>query len=410
MKCAHWAFFLLSGFFLCCCDSTKPKTEEEYGFLGPDRECHVGEYVVLGQEITEHNLNLKEIEKYTWTQDENNPSIVLLRSGKYDSLSIIAPMESGLYRFKLTVQCDTSEYSDEIGINVLTKNNQQFVDPALEVQIRWAAQVPTGSISNVELDSIDTVMLVIPVPKIKSLEGLQACTNIEKLTLISQELSSIEPIKPLTKLKYLDISQNDIVDLTPLKDLISLVELHIFSNNCSNIAPLEQIVNLKKLYMMWNPISDLTPIHNLTSLKELLISSTADSDLTPISNLTDLQLLYVVDSNVTNIEALSRLKNLRYLNLNYNNISDVSSLIDLGDIETLHLKYNKIVDVTALEKLINIKTLTLTGNEVADILALINNSGVNKGDVIGLKNNPLNEMSINKYIPILHNRGVLVTW
>ena len=47
-------------------------------------------------------------------------------------------------------------------------------------------------------------------------------------------------------------------------------------------------------------------------------------------------------------------------------------------------------------------------NQIIDIYPLIQNSGIDNGDIVDLSHNPLNETTINTYIPQLESRGVNV--
>jgi len=55
-----------------------------------------------------------------------------------------------------------------------------------------------------------------------------------------------------------------------------------------------------------------------------------------------------------------------------------------------------------------LQSLNFNDNNVVDILPLINNSGIDNGDIVWLENNELNDTSINIYIPQLEARGVTV--
>jgi hypothetical protein len=59
---------------------------------------------------------------------------------------------------------------------------------------------------------------------------------------------------------------------------------------------------------------------------------------------------------------------------------------------------------------INLKYVRLWDNQITDIKPLIDNPGIGTGDIVGLNGNPLDEKSINEYIPILLERKVYVTW
>lgn len=79
-------------------------------------------------------------------------------------------------------------------------------------------------------------------------------------------------------------------------------------------------------------------------------------------------------------------------------------------LERLYLDYNKIVDIKPLQNLTELSLLGLGHNQINDILPLVNNTGLNNGDLVGLVSNPLNEISINRYIPELRARRVIVIW
>ena len=61
-------------------------------------------------------------------------------------------------------------------------------------------------------------------------------------------------------------------------------------------------------------------------------------------------------------------------------------------------------------KLTKLTGLTLYGNQISDISPLIENSGLDEGDQVWLEQNPLNDSSLNVYIPVLEQRGVTVNY
>ena len=67
-----------------------------------------------------------------------------------------------------------------------------------------------------------------------------------------------------------------------------------------------------------------------------------------------------------------------------------------------------ISDISALAGLNNLEHLELQGNNISDISPLVENSGLSRGDVVWLDNNPLSNTSVNDYISQLEARGVTV--
>lgn len=70
---------------------------------------------------------------------------------------------------------------------------------------------------------------------------------------------------------------------------------------------------------------------------------------------------------------------------------------------------NQINNISSLSNLPNLQILLLQWNQITDIEPLILNPGINSGDVIILTGNPLNDISINNYIPNLIARGVTLS-
>jgi hypothetical protein len=57
---------------------------------------------------------------------------------------------------------------------------------------------------------------------------------------------------------------------------------------------------------------------------------------------------------------------------------------------------------------VNLYGLELSYNSINDIFPLVQNYGIDTGDMIYLNDNPLNSDSCNDYIPTLEVRGVIV--
>ena len=71
--------------------------------------------------------------------------------------------------------------------------------------------------------------------------------------------------------------------------------------------------------------------------------------------------------------------------------------------------YNQINDISVLEGLTSIKKLSIYGNQVTNLLPLVTNPGVGDGVELFLGANPLDDISLNTYIPVLENLGALVS-
>ena len=76
----------------------------------------------------------------------------------------------------------------------------------------------------------------------------------------------------------------------------------------------------------------------------------------------------------------------------------------------LRLRSNEITDILPLASLPDIEELWLQDNRISDISPLVANEGLAAGDKVYLDGNPLDEASVNDFIPQLQRRGVEVSW
>ena len=157
----------------------------------------------------------------------------------------------------------------------------------------------------------------------------------------------------------------------------------------------------------WN-ISDISGIRYCKNLQNLDLRDNQIIDISELSSLVHLQTLALLTNQIIDISSLSGLMNLQVLGLSGNQIIDIGSLWGLTNLTLLYLDNNQIININLLSALINLKELGLANNQIVDIFPLTQNSGINVGDTIYLTNNPLDETSINTYIPQLEARGVTV--
>ena len=156
-------------------------------------------------------------------------------------------------------------------------------------------------------------------------------------------------------------------------------------------------------------ISDLSGLEYCTGLDYLNLRLNNVVDISPLENLTNLTYLNLYDNEIGNIEPLANLTNLTQLWLGFNQISDISALGDLSSLTYLSLDGNwEISDIASLQYLTDLNSLDLDRNQISDILPLVQNAGFGTGDFVDLKTNPLNQESLNAYIPALQTRGVNV--
>ncbi|MGC9384885.1 MAG: leucine-rich repeat domain-containing protein [Kosmotogaceae bacterium] len=368
----------------------------------------VGNYIIL--DGSQSSTGGSDTLIYNWEADESNPVEVPLYGEKTQNLGFI---KEGTYIFRLTVSDGTqNSNTEQVEIKVEPRTNIIFEDPSLEIQVRYALKMPTDELIGEDLLKVDSLSRkIITGVDIYSLNGLENCENIVYLQFGHQNISNITPLSALTKLRELNLTQNrKIKDITPLRNLVSLEKLKLDRNLIEDISALQNLIKLTYLNMLENPIQDLSYLKNLTKLEELWLSYTQDGELLFLTELKNLYLLWMTSCNVTDIQYLKSPTNLHKINFDGNDITDLSPLSNLKQLEWLYLDQNQVTDITPLESLENLTALRLWNNQITDILPLVNNKGLGEGDEVGLFGNPLNEISINKYIPALRARGVVVWW
>ncbi len=375
----------------------------------------VGNYCIL--DGTQNNSENGDTLAYNWEADESNPTDnPYISNYTWMKILYIGFMKEGVYKFRLTVSNGKqNSNTEQVEITVLPRDKIFFDDPSLEIQVRYALKIPTAELTNEDLLKLDSLSNSNPTTgrdKVYSLKGIENCQNITYLNMGGQHFVELVPLSALTNLRELYLDQSWMIkNISPLKDLTNLQKLNLQSNIVEDISALKNLIELKYLNLKENPIKDLSPIGNLRKLEELWLGyNNDDGDLTFITELKNLTLLWITVGKVKDVTPLKDLNNLKKINFDWNNISDLSPLSNLKQLEWLYLDKNQVIDITPLESLENLSRLRLWNNHITDILPLINNKGLGEGDNVGLFGNPLNEKSVNEYIPALRERGVNVEW
>ena len=244
--------------------------------------------------------------------------------------------------------------------------------------------------------------------------GLQDITPLANLTRLGilglqrNRIADVKPLQNLTGLYWLWLRGNRIEDISPLAGLTHLTQLLLQDNRVKDIATLASMPLLEELNLERNEVVDISAVRSLTRLVELRLSSNRLSDLSPLAGLSALTRLSLASNDLHDIGSLSELKALRELVLAYNHIEDISPLAGLTHLNVLRLERNRVVDIAALEHLTNLDTLNLAFNRIADLSPLVNNPGLNDGDLVDVRGNPLSEESTATVVPTLVSRGVRV--
>jgi Leucine-rich repeat (LRR) protein len=125
-------------------------------------------------------------------------------------------------------------------------------------------------------------------------------------------------------------------------------------------------------------------------------------------DLEDLTSFFGDDMSISDIEGIQCLINLDYVNLDNNTIIDISPLSGMARLYKVYLEGNQITDISPLAGLTNLTGLYLSQNNISDISALVSNPGIDSGDDVVIRDNPLDcdDAVTQGYIATLEERGV----
>ena len=360
----------------------------------------------------------------------------------HNSISNISPL-SGLTNLLVLILYDDTLIRDRSVLSRLSNLSEPDIPDA---NLRAAIKIAMGKASDDPLTDFEMAFfpeLEVPNSNIRDLTGLELATSLTSLDLgtelvsgvgyvNSNHISDFSPLSGLTNLRTLDLGgnsisdlsalsgaisglpnlerlyldNNSISDLTPLSGLTNLARLDLDKNSISDPSPLSGLANLEWLDLDTNSISDISALSGLTNLARLDLSGNSISDIPVLSGLTRLRSLLLSVNNISDISVLSGLTNLRSLFLSSNSISDISALSGLNSLVSLSLFRNSISDISVLSGLTNLRSLSLSSNNISDLSPLVANTGLDSGDRVDVRNNPLSATSINTHIPILQDRGI----
>jgi len=270
---------------------------------------------------------------------------------------------------------------------------------------------PIGTITKADYESVKRLFYSTSGGALlKSIDGIQKCTNLEGLSIPRNHVKNLAPLVHLKKLRRLNLDSqrldgghnrnNQLIEsLDPLSDLTNLEYLNLGSCAISDIQALSSLTNLRELNLSGNLITDLSPLNNLQKLRKLNILFNDElRDFSPIGNLINLQELDISMSHEPgNLSGFENLKLIRELDLNLYyfgwprdgnredsrlyyedreafqkkypikelNIESVTRMPNLEDFTIS--SYNAIVDLSPLHQFEKLQNLRLNINKAEDI-------------------------------------------
>ena len=290
-----------------------------------------------------------------------------------ESISLTAPSTEGTWYYGACVESLPSERGGnncspgvQVTVDAADATPVSIPDANLRAGIEGAlGKASGGSITVHELKALNSLNAdnAANGPGIRDLTGLESASNLNNLSLRHNTISDLSPLSALTNLNSLDLTEIH-GSQVPGADRHSPL----------NLSPLSGLTNLTNLNLSANKISDLSALSGLTNLTDL-----------------DLSAIHVIWDELNPPAPL-----------------DLSPLSGLTNLTRLNLAHNSISDLSRLTGLINLTNLNLSNNQVSDLGPLAANAGVGRGDIVDVRGNRLNAVSMATHVPALHARGVSV--
>ena len=311
-----------------------------------------------------------------YTLDGSKPN---LASNKYKE-AIMLP--EGKTTLRAVTLIDNKNITEETIYNYtinISKKAVKFKDKGFEKAIREELKKAEGDIYNTDLSSIKEINIVGNTTNselqwwrndgeliykdsttgaessekgsIISLEDIEMFRNLEKVTIVSNNISDISPLKKLSKLSYINLNNNNISDITTISKLDNLRYLSLSGNPIKGFAPLTALKQLEKLELNYVKVGNIDFLSENTSLLYLQLNKTGITSLDPLNKLINLKLLWADQNSITDINSISNMKSIEYLDISYNKISDITPLRGLTSLKQLWIMENNISDYSPLESL-----------------------------------------------------------
>ena len=261
-----------------------------------------------------------------------------------------------------------------------------------------------------EIGKLQLGYLYLANNAVSDLSPLSRMSTLRVLNLSYNDIVEIEPLAPMEELTQLQLAGNQIADISAVSGLTDLKALNLRDNDLTDVGSLAELEELTWLWLNGNRIADVSPLANLSALRFLTLRSNAVSDISSLAGLSSLESLDLTKNRIVDLPPLASLSALRSLTLEDNAVSEIDALVGMTDLERLNLGRNRIADIAPLASLSRLGGVWLYHNAVSDLGALVDDKSVfgteAQSTYLDLDRNPLDEVSIEKHIPALRERGI----
>ncbi len=239
--------------------------------------------------------------------------------------------------------------------------------------------------------------------------AISSLPNLSSLNLGALHYGDISPMSALSLdsllLAFGILTEEDI---TCLSEVSSLSSLSIWGAQVPDLSPLTGLPNLKGLWLRVNQLDDISFLSGFPSLEGLGLEHMQVEDWGPLADLAALTDLTLRDCGLIDLSTLPELDNLQTLDLSDNQIQDLAPLADFDQLWSLSLNSNEITDLSSLPP--TIPHVSVANNQIQDISCLVFGPWHSVLEAVDLTGNPLNDSSVDTYIPQLEDAGVWVIY
>ena len=303
---------------------------------------------------------------------------------------------------------------DETEIKFSSKSFSEYVSKISgvtedELKFKWMKKQTSLTIADSSVDSLQDLVFFPNlesltlgesgnknIPQIISMDGVENCTKLTKLTLYygpDKEYSAVSKLSNLTY--FYRLSGNDYDNIIDnIKSCKNLESLYIKSQHNINMSRISELNNLKSLDLSGNGITEISGIDKMTNLEELNLGTNLITKIEGLNRLINLKRLYLNDNNIEDITPLNANMSLVYLNLKDNDRIDgnrnnytgerLQALNKIGEILDRDGQIN--LDINKLGLFTNYKRLDLSNQNLSTLDAL---EGLTELTYLRLENNQI---------------------
>ena len=168
-------------------------------------------------------------------------------------------------------------------------------------------------------------------PGFTDIGSLAALEKLEVLEIIGTHLADLRSVSGLRNLKMLSVTSErpraTPLDITHLRNLTNLEKLDLLSCEITDISSLATLTRLRNLRLDLNRVTNVEALANLKALRTLSLGGNAIEDITPLTGLASLADLRLGGNNIRDIPSLAGLANLYELHLSSNRIHKAAGLL-----------------------------------------------------------------------------------